>query len=117
MLKMLTDADVNGDLFKAIRLHESELDVVRVQDVGLRTALDPEILDWAAIQGRIVLTQDRNSMTAHAYRRVAAGLPLPGVFVLRDPEERVGKALEVILIYAHCSQQHEWIDKVEFLHF
>ena len=117
MLKLVTDADVNGDLFKAIRHHEPDLDIVRVQDVGLRTARDPEILDWAASQGRIVLTQDRNSMTDYAYRRVDAGLLMPGVFVLRDPEEQVGKALEVVLIYVHCSEQPEWVNKVEFLRF
>ena len=43
MLKLVTDADVNGDLFKAIRHHEPELDIVRVQDVGLRTARDQKV--------------------------------------------------------------------------
>ena len=40
-------------------LWEPTLDIVRVQDVGLRTASDPDILAWAASEGRILLTHDR----------------------------------------------------------
>jgi predicted nuclease of predicted toxin-antitoxin system len=38
------------------------LDLVRVQEVGLRTADDPDILEWAAAQGRVLVTRDRDTM-------------------------------------------------------
>lgn len=52
-----------------IRLNASVLrrnpnvDIVRVQDVGLSEADDPTVLQWAAQNNRVVLTHDpRNSL-------------------------------------------------------
>jgi len=38
--------------------YELEIDVVRVQDVGLIGTSDPFILEWAAANHRVVLTHD-----------------------------------------------------------
>jgi len=56
------------------------LDIVRVQDAELSGADDPTLLQWAADEGRIVLTHDVSTMTKYAYERVEAGQPMPGVF-------------------------------------
>ena len=48
-----------------------DLDVVRVQDIGLSAASDPDVLAWAAIEDRILLTHDRDTLPLqHAYERV-----------------------------------------------
>jgi hypothetical protein len=60
------------------------LDVVRVQEVGLMGATCPDALEEAACEGRQLVPRDRKTKTAHAYARVAGGLPLPGVFVIPD---------------------------------
>jgi predicted nuclease of predicted toxin-antitoxin system len=85
-----------------------------VQDVGLRTAIDPTILEWAASQGRILLTHDRTTMPDFAYQRVRAGMPMPGVLVVRN-SPAISKLVEEILTVALCSEQDEWKDRVEFL--
>lgn len=115
MLKLAADAAFNGTAFTALLRREPTLDIVRVQDVGLRTAADPDILAWAASEGRILLTHDRRTMRVFAYDRVRAGLPMPGVFVLRDQPNHIGDMVDEILVVAHCSEQHEWVDKVEHL--
>ncbi len=112
MLKLAADASINGDLIRALRLREPALDIVRAQDVGLRTALDPEVLDWAATEGRILLTHDRKTMPGFAYDRIHAGLTMPGVFVIRDQPNHVGEMVETIRLMIHCSEQHEWVDRV-----
>jgi hypothetical protein len=38
------------------------------------------VLEWAASEGRVLLTHDVNTLTAFAYERIAADLPMPGVF-------------------------------------
>ncbi|WP_257236970.1 hypothetical protein [Nostoc sp. 'Peltigera malacea cyanobiont' DB3992] len=41
---------------------------------------DRVILEWAAQQGRVLLTHDVETITRYAYERVQAGLAMPGVF-------------------------------------
>jgi len=69
MLRLATDADFNGVVYRALLRELPDLDMVRVQDVGLRIAEDPDILAWAAVEGRILLTHDRDTMTDYAYQR------------------------------------------------
>jgi predicted nuclease of predicted toxin-antitoxin system len=87
---------------------------IRVHEVGLRTARDPVILEWAAVENRIVISQDRSSMIGCARARVAAGLPMPGLFVLR-PRTTVAQAIDALLLIDSCSQQDEWQNRIEFL--
>lgn len=115
MLRLGTDADVSGRVYRALLRELPELDLVRVQDAGLRTAEDPNVLAWAAAEGRILLTRDRRTMVGFAYQRVKAGLPMPGVFVIRDRPNQIGLMIEEILVPILCSEQEEWKDRVQFL--
>src|SRR4051812_13544598 len=97
MLRLLTDGDVHGAIVRGLLRQRPSLDLVRVQDVGLRTASDPEILEWAAVADRIVLSQDRATMKDFAYARVVQGQPMPGVFLLRRGAG-IGEAIASVLL-------------------
>jgi len=73
MLRLLADENFNGDIVRALLLRQPDLDIVRVQDVGLAGVDDPDILAWAAGNDRIVLTHDRATLPDYAYERLAAG--------------------------------------------
>jgi predicted nuclease of predicted toxin-antitoxin system len=107
MLRLLADENFNDDIVRGLLLRQPEIDIVRVQDVGLAGADDPDILAWAAENNRIVLTYDRATMSDHAYERVAAGAPMAGVFILND-RFAVGRAIDEILLLAECTEQAEW---------
>jgi hypothetical protein len=115
MLRLATDADFNGKALAGIRLRQPDLDIVSVHEVDMSDAPDPDVLEWAATEDRIVISHDRNTMTAHAKRRVAAGLPMPGVFIIHNTSNRLSLIIDEILIVANCSDQHEWTDQVKFL--
>ena len=55
MLRLLADENFNGDIVRALLLRQPDLDIVRVQDVGLTGAGDPDILTWAAANDRLFL--------------------------------------------------------------
>jgi predicted nuclease of predicted toxin-antitoxin system len=78
MLRLLADENFNGDIVRGLLRRLPELDLVRVQDVGLATQEDPQILAWAAEHERIVLTHDRATMADYAYERIVAGEPMAG---------------------------------------
>src|SRR5579875_3019908 len=83
MLRLLIDEDVHGDIVNGLRRRQPTLDLVRVHDVGLRHTPDVQILEWAAQQGRVVVSVDKKTLAVDAWDRVARGLPMPGVAILR----------------------------------
>ena len=62
MFRFLSDENFNGDIVRGLLLREPNLDLLRVQDVGLRNAEDPDIVSWAISNSRIILTHDRATM-------------------------------------------------------
>ena len=114
MLRLLADENFNGDIVRALLLRQPDLDIVRVQDVGLAGVVDPDILAWAATNDRIVLTHDRATLPDYAYERLAAGEKLPGVFIVND-RFPVGDATREILLIIAVSEQPEWSDRVVYL--
>ena len=78
-LRFLADENLDGDLLRALLRRRPDLDIVRVQDVGLAGADDAAVPAWAAANGRVLLTHDVNTVPGHAYARIRAGQPLAGV--------------------------------------
>jgi hypothetical protein len=81
MLLLAADENFNNDIVRGLLRRRSDLDIVRIQDVGLSGADDPTILEWAAQEGRVLLTHDVSTITHYAYERVRAGKSMPGVTV------------------------------------
>jgi predicted nuclease of predicted toxin-antitoxin system len=114
VLRLLSDENFNGEIVRGLIRRRPDLDLVRVQDVGLSGIEDPTILEWAAKEGRILLTHDRATVPDFAYQRVRDGQPLAGVFVIGD-RMPVGQAIDELLVLADCSEPPEWINLVLFL--
>jgi hypothetical protein len=114
MLRLAADVNFNNDIVRGLLRRRPDVDIVRVQDVGLSEADDPTVLEWAAQEGRILLTHDVATMTRYAYERVEAGKPMPGVFEV-SRSVPVGVAIEDILLLAECSQDDEWEGQIRYL--
>ena len=114
MLRFAADENFNGDIVRGLLRRNPNLDIVRVQDVGLSGADDPSVLEWAANQGRIVITHDISTLAKHALDRVAAGQPMPGVFEVRSVAP-IGQAIDDLILLAECSSEDEWEGQVRFL--
>ena len=114
MLRLAADENFNGDIVRGLVRRTPKLDIVRVQDVGLSGADDPSVLQWAADQGRIVVTHDISTLAKHAFDRIAAGQPMPGVFEVRAVAP-LGQAIDDLLLLAECSLEGESEGQVRFL--
>ena len=114
MLRLLADENFNNDILRGLRRRNPEIDVVRVQDVGLMGEEDPVILEWAAEESRILLTHDVATVTRYAYDRVRAGKPMPGVCEVSRMVP-IGRAVEEIELLAVCSFAEEWENQVRYL--
>lgn len=114
MLRVFVDQDFDHDILRGLRLHLPDLEAITALQAGLARKSDSEILAWAAEENRVVLTHDRNTMTAHAYDRVRKGEPMAGVFIVprKMPEGRAISELEALIA---CSFEGEWNQLVVFL--
>jgi hypothetical protein len=88
VLRFLLDEHLRGVLWLAIQRHNARgglpIDAVRVgdpPDLPLGSA-DPTILLWAEREGRILLTQDVNTMPGFLAQHLQAGHHSPGVFMI-----------------------------------
>ncbi len=66
MRRLLFDQDFNHNILRGFFLRLPNLDGVTALEAALNEAPDPELLDWAAHQHRIVVTHDVNTMPDHA---------------------------------------------------
>lgn len=113
MLRLAGDADVHGDIIRGLRRRRPEIDLIRSQDVLPDGTPDPLVLAWAAAEGRILLTNDRNTMVGFAYERITAGEPVPGLIATTN-EQAVG---DIVLIAEAMSAEEMRDQVVVFLPF
>ncbi|NDJ23327.1 hypothetical protein GS682_17130 [Nostoc sp. B(2019)] len=114
MLKLLADENFDNTIVRGLFRRSPEIDIVRVQDVGLSGKDDPAILEWTAQEGRILLTHDVSTITRYAYDRVRLGQTMPGVIEI-SPDAPVGRVIEDILVLIECSQEGELEGQVQYL--
>jgi len=114
MLRFLADEDFDNDIVRGMLRRLPNLDIVRVQDANLSGASDPVVLEWAAQEGRVLLTHDVSTMTAHAYARVSSDLPMPGVFAASQ-RAPITPALEDLFLLAQYSLPGAWKGQVRYL--
>lgn len=66
MLRFAADEGFNWDILRELRRRNPDLDIATVQERGIRQAEDAAVLEWAASEGRILLTSDaRVRLRAH----------------------------------------------------
>ena len=112
--RFLADENIDPDLTQALLRRVRGIDIVHVQDVGLRTLDDPTILEWAANEGRALISKDIKTIPGFAGERVAAGLAMPGVFVLPSTLS-MGEAIDNLALIAEATDSGEWTDRVVYL--
>ena len=108
MLRLATDADVHGDIVRGLFRRIPDIDLVRVQEVLPEGIPDPEVLAWAAKEGRVLVSNDRNTMVGFAYERMREKKPMPGLVVTTN-EQTVGSTIDDILIITQYMLADEMI--------
>lgn len=114
MLRLVTDENFNGAITRGLLRRRTDLELVRVQDVGLRQTLDPMILEWAAANARVFVTHDVSTVPPAAYQRLSEGKPMHGVFIVPELMP-IGQAIEELLFLATESEPDDWKDQVLYL--
>jgi hypothetical protein len=113
-LRWLADENFNNDILRAIRRRRPGIEIIRAQDAGLTGFSDQDLLEWAAENGRVLLTHDISTLIGFACRRVERGERMCGVFALRD-RIPMRLAVEEILLVDDCSSLDDWQGQICFI--
>ena len=114
MLRFAADECLNLNIVAELRRRNPDIDIVTVQERNLRGQPDTVILEWAASEGRVLVTQDVKSLRGLAADRIRRGAPMPGVLVVHW-DHRVGQVSDALELAAGASLDGEWENRVEFL--
>jgi hypothetical protein len=115
-VRFLADEDLDADIISSLRSREPAIDILDVKNAGLLGTRDPDLLELAAQQCRILVTHDRRTMTRHFRERLCAERPNPGVFIVPQ-RERIGEVVESLLLVWTASQGEEWRNQIVYLPF
>jgi predicted nuclease of predicted toxin-antitoxin system len=115
MIQLLADENFDNDVVRGVLRRRPQLDLLRVQDVGLSATPDPDILAWAATNRRVVLSHDARTMIHHAAERIRAGQPMAGLFIVKQERAPLSTVIEDLLLLDSCSETAEWQNRIEYL--
>ncbi len=102
--------DESADPDIALALRRAEIDVTATQEVGLRTAKDPQQWDYVKIEGRVIVTHDpdflrlANTDSAHA-----------GVAYCDQGARTIGEIIEMLILMHGAMTAEEMVGRVQFL--
>ena len=111
MLKVFADENFKEQIVNGLRRRLRHLDITTAQEAGLRGSPDPEVLEWAAGESRVLLTHDTRTMKGFAYARVEAGAPMPGVVEVPDLMP-IGEAIRDLILVVELLEPEEIRDRV-----
>lgn len=114
MLAYLADEDLNNRILRGLLRRQPDLDIIRVQDTFLSGAADPEVLEWAYQNGRVLLTHDVSTMTKFAFMRIRSGMATAGIIEI-PRSMSVGQAIEDLLLIAIVYIPTEFENRIEYL--
>jgi hypothetical protein len=119
-LRYVLDEHLRGDLWQAIQAHNASgvhpVDAARVgdpPDLPLGAA-DPDILQWAEREGRILVTRDESTMKDHLADHLQAGRHSPGVFLIRK-RSGLADVAYFLVAAAYASDPAEWQDQCRYI--
>jgi hypothetical protein len=114
VIRFAADENFNNDVIRGLLRRIPDVDMRTVQEAGLSGADDTVVLEWAAREGRVLLTHHVNTITRYANERIEAGLAMPGVFEIARSIP-IGRVIEDLAIIAELSLDREWENQVRYL--
>jgi hypothetical protein len=111
MIRFLADAYLNEGIVAGCLRREPKMDFLSANEADLEGVPDPEVLTLAAVQDRIVASNDFRTKPRHFGDFLKAGNSSPGLLLVpqRLP---VGEAIEEIVLILAASDAGEWQNRI-----
>jgi len=113
-VRFLADADLNQAIVDGVLRMERTLDFLTARVAGLRGLTDPEVLQLAAEQQRVLVSHDVGTMPSHFRVFRNAGKHSPGVFLVPQSID-VRTAIDELVLIWLASEAAEWENHLVWL--
>jgi hypothetical protein len=113
-VRFLADADLDFAIVEGVRRREPSVDFKSANEAGLEGLGDPDVLELAAAEGRILVSYDTSTIPVHFAARLRSGLRSPGVLVASQSSP-VGDIVELLLVIWSASSESDWADQIHYL--
>ena len=114
LLRLAADADFNYRIIRGLVRRNPSLDIIGIRDLGMVELVDPDVLEWAAESGRVLLTHDVSSMRMYATDRLRNRRTMPGL-VIGHQWLPIGRVIDDILALAERTTGNELANSIVFL--
>jgi hypothetical protein len=111
MIRFLADADLNHVTVKGCRRREPTLDFLPANEANFQGVPDPDVLAFAAVENRILVTHDHQTMPGHFGDFLIRGRASPGVFLVSQHAPIADVIEDLVLIWT-ASDASEWRDRI-----
>ena len=111
--RFLADANFRHAIFSGVRRREPAIDFVTVQEVGRKDRSDPDILEFAARENRILVSHDYRTMPVH-FRAFVSKHSSPGVFLIPQ-KSVVADAIDAVVLVWAASDAEEWRNRLTYV--
>jgi len=115
MIRFQADADFNQLILRAFKRREPSADFRTATRATLAGLSDPEVLEMAADEERILVTHDAKTMPGH-FADFISRRSSPGVIIV--PQHLpIGEVAEHLLLIWSATEPEEWVDRIYWLSF
>ena len=111
MTRFLADACLTHYIVSGCLRREPAMDFKSATSAGLQGKNDMEVLDLAAAEGRILVTQDIRSMPRHFAELLGRGGHSPGVILIPQSTPASIAIDSLVLVWANTDSA-EWADRI-----
>jgi hypothetical protein len=112
-VRFQADADLNQIIVKAVLRLEPAIDFQTAQAANLSGLRDPDVLQLAAQQGRVLVSHDRKTMPIH-FSQFIASEESAGLLVVLQKLPIAQAAEELLLIWL-ASEPKDWLNRIRSL--
>lgn len=114
MLKIFLDQNFNHRILRGLSRRIPNLDFVTTQILDKQEEVDPQLLNLAFDENRVIVTHDKKTFPKYAYDKIMKGENISGVLIV-PKTMAIGEAIDELEIIILCSSENEYENRVEFL--
>jgi len=112
-VRFQADADLHQMIVTALVRREPGVDFQTATAAGLGGLLEPQVLERAATEGRVLVSHDQSTMPQH-FAAFTQNQPSAGLLIVPQHLSYAVVVEELLLIWA-ASETEEWINRIAYL--
>lgn len=114
MLRLLVDQNFDHDILRGLERRLPNLDYVTAAEMGLSETPDPELLEWAMKERRVIVTHDQSTMPDHVAERLSDEFEVFGVLIVPS-NLPIGIVIDELVLIVECSDEEEFLNRYLYL--